>query len=109
MKLIARATDCGSATTAAEIDICRWWLDKERALVQPDLIVTLGASALRGVTGKSASITSMRGAVHELKGGTKLLATIHPSFLLRLPDRERAAKERALFVADLALARKLTA
>ena len=95
--------------TAAEIDICRWWLDKERALVQPDLIVTLGASALRGVTGKSASITSMRGAVHELEGGTKLLATIHPSFLLRLPDRERAAKERALFVADLALARKLAA
>lgn len=95
--------------TAAEIDICRWWLDKERALVQPDLIVTLGASALRGVTGKSASITSMRGAVHELEGDTKLLATIHPSFLLRLPDRERAAKERALFVADLALARKLAA
>ena len=95
--------------TAAEIDICRWWLDKERALVQPDLIVTLGASALRGVTGKSASITSMRGAVHELEGGTKLIATIHPSFLLRLPDRERAAKERALFVADLALARKLAA
>lgn len=95
--------------TTGEIDICRWWLDKERALVQPDLIVTLGASALRGVTGKSASITSMRGAVHELEGGTKLIATIHPSFLLRLPDRERAAKERALFVADLALARKLAA
>ncbi|MBD3732925.1 MAG: UdgX family uracil-DNA binding protein [Sphingopyxis sp.] len=95
--------------TTGEIDICRWWLDKERALVQPDLIVTLGASALRGVKGKSASITSMRGAVHELEGGTKLIATIHPSFLLRLPDRERAAKERALFVADLALARKLAA
>lgn len=95
--------------TTAEIDICRWWLDKERALVQPDIIVTLGASALRGVTGKSASIQSMRGTVHELAGGTKLIATIHPSFLLRLPDRERAAKERELFVADLALARKLAA
>ena len=95
--------------TAGEIDICRWWLDKERALVQPDLIVTLGGSALRGVTGKSASIASMRGAVHELAGGTKLIATIHPSFLLRLPDRERAAQERAAFVADLARARKLAA
>jgi DNA polymerase len=95
--------------TTAEIDVCRWWLDKERALVQPDIIVTLGASALRGVTGKSASIKSMRGAVHELEGGTKLIATIHPSFLLRLPDRERAAKEREMFVADLALARKLAA
>jgi probable DNA metabolism protein len=94
--------------TAGEIDICRWWLDKERALVKPDLIVTLGASALRGVTRKSASIASMRGAVHDL-GGSKLIATIHPSFLLRLPDRERAAEERAAFVADLALARKLAA
>ncbi|MDR6832659.1 MULTISPECIES: UdgX family uracil-DNA binding protein [unclassified Sphingopyxis] len=95
--------------TAGEIDICRWWLDKERAVVQPDLIVTLGGSALRGVTGKSASIASMRGAVHELAGGTKLIATIHPSFLLRLPDRARAAEERAAFVADLARARKLGA
>lgn len=95
--------------TAGEIDICRWWLDKERALVQPDLIVTLGGSALRGVTGKSTSVTSMRGAVHELGGGAKLVATIHPSFLLRLPDRERAARERAAFVADLAQARKLAA
>ncbi len=95
--------------TAGEIDVCRWWLDKERAFVQPDLIVTLGGSALRGVTGKSANINSMRGAVHELEGGSKLIATIHPSFLLRLPDRERAAEERKAFVADLVLARKLAA
>jgi len=95
--------------TTGEIDICRWWLDKERALVQPELIVTLGGSALRGVTGKSASITSMRGTVHELAGGTKLIATIHPAFLLRLPDHDRAAEERAVFVADLARARKLAA
>ena len=95
--------------TTGEIDICRWWLDKERAFVQPDLIVTLGGSALRGVTGKSASVKSMRGATHELEGGTKLIATIHPSFLLRLPDRERAAEERKAFVADLIRARKLAA
>ncbi|WP_366652646.1 UdgX family uracil-DNA binding protein [Sphingopyxis sp. RIFCSPHIGHO2_12_FULL_65_19] len=95
--------------TTGEIDICRWWLDKERAFVQPDMIVTLGASALRGVMGKSASIKSMRGAVHELEGGSKLIATIHPSFLLRLPDRERAAEERVMFVADLIRARKLAA
>lgn len=95
--------------TTGEIDICRWWLDKERALVQPDLIVTLGGSALRGVTGKSMSIASMRGAVHELGGGTKLIATIHPSFLLRLPDRARATEERAAFVADLARVRELAA
>ena len=95
--------------TTGEIDLCRWWLDKERALVKPDLIVTLGGSALRGVTGKSASIASMRGAVHELAGGGKLLATIHPSFLLRLPDREGAAEERKAFVADLVRVRQLAA
>jgi len=95
--------------TAGEIDVCRWWLDKERAFVQPELIVTLGGSALRGVTGKSASIASMRGRVHDLAGGGKLLATIHPSFLLRLPDRDRAAEERQAFVADLIRARKLAA
>ena len=95
--------------TTGEIDVCRWWLDKERAFVQPELIVTLGGSALRGVTGKSASIASMRGRVHELPGGGKLLATIHPSFLLRLPDRERAAEERKAFVADLIRARELAA
>ena len=95
--------------TTGEIDICRWWLDKERAFVQPELIVTLGGSALRGVTGKSASIASMRGRVHDLAGGGKLLATIHPSFLLRLPDRERAAEERKAFVADLIRVRELAA
>ena len=51
----------------------------------------------------------MRGALHELEGGSKLIATIHPSFLLRLPDRTRAAEERAMFVADLTRARKLAA
>ena len=71
--------------------------------------MTLGGSALRGVTGKSASIKSMRGSVHELEGGARLIATIHPSFLLRLPDRTRAAEERKAFVADLIRARKLAA
>lgn len=95
--------------TAGEIDACRPWLDKERALVRPDLIVTLGASALRGVIGKSASIQSVRGQLIELGGGTKLIATIHPSFLLRLPDKQKAAEERARFIADLEWARTLVA
>ena len=90
-----------------EIDICRWWLDQERALVQPDLIVSLGGSALRGLTGKSATIASMRGQVHALEGGAQLVATVHPSFLLRLPDKDRAAAERRAFVADLARAKAL--
>jgi len=93
--------------TAGEIDACRWWLNRERRLVRPRLIVTLGATALRGVTGRSASIKSMRGDAVELEGGVRLIATIHPSFLLRMPDRARAARERQALVADLVRARKL--
>ena len=93
--------------SAGEIDICRWWLDQERALVRPDIIVSLGGSALRGLTGKSASISSMRGKVHALEDGAQLVATVHPSYLLRLPDREKAAAERANFIADLVSAREL--
>lgn len=92
--------------TAGEIDICRWWLDMERELVKPDLIVSLGASALRGLTGKSSTIGSVRGKPIVLDGGEQLIATIHPSFLLRLPDRERAARERAAFVADIVNAKQ---
>lgn len=95
--------------TAGEVDACRWWLDKERRLVHPALIVTLGATALRGVTGRSASVRSMRGEAVELEDGATLVATIHPSFLLRMPDRARAARERAGFVADLVRARTLAA
>lgn len=90
-----------------EIDICRWWLDQERTLVQPAIIVSLGGSALRGLTGKSSSISAMRGTTHRLGGGAQLVATVHPSFLLRLPDRERAAAERRAFVADLAKAKAI--
>lgn len=91
--------------TAGEIDICRWWLDQERQLVKPDVIIALGSSALRGLTGKSSSIASMRGRPITLPDGARLIATIHPSYLLRLPDRDRAAAERAAFITDLAQAR----
>lgn len=93
--------------STGEIDICRWWLDMERELVKPDLIVSLGGSALRGLTGKSASISSMRNKPITLDGGERLIATIHPSYLLRLPDKERAAQERAYFVADIVKSRQL--
>ena len=47
--------------TAKEIDVCRWWLDSERALVQPQLVLALGASAARGVLGKTISVQKERG------------------------------------------------
>ena len=87
--------------SAGEIDMCRWWLERERELVQPRLILTLGASALRGITGRSQSIEQARAAPHSLADGTQLWSTVHPSYLLRLdgPGRVREAQR---FAADLA-------
>ncbi|HZP21568.1 MAG TPA: UdgX family uracil-DNA binding protein [Bauldia sp.] len=87
-----------------EIDICRWWLDFERRFVRPKVVVALGASGLRAITGRTASITSMRGTLHTLADGTMLSVTVHPSFLLRMPDRALAKAEYADFVRDLAAA-----
>lgn len=89
-----------------EIDRCRWWVDLERHFVRPKIVVAMGATAIRGVTGRSASITSLRGAPKPLGDGSKLIATIHPSYLLRMPDRQAAEVEYGRFVADLRLALK---
>lgn len=87
--------------TAKEIDICRWWLEGERAIVKPRLTLALGASAARGLLGKTVSIARSRGQPHVLEEGGELWITAHPSYLLRLDGEARAEQER-LFQADLA-------
>jgi len=87
--------------TGKEIDICRWWLDGERAIVKPQLLLALGGSAARGLLGKTVTIGKMRGAPHALEGGGELWVTAHPSYLLRLKDEMKERQER-LFHADLA-------
>lgn len=87
-----------------EIDVCRWWLDLERKFVHPAVIVALGATAIRAVTGRSATVTSLRGRPAPLPDGAALIATIHPSYLLRMPDRSAAEAEFGHFVGDLKLA-----
>ncbi len=84
-----------------EINHCRWWLKREIDLVQPELIVALGATAARSLTGKNIPITANRSQIFESLEGVPVLVTIHPSFLLRLPDAEAAELERKKFVADL--------
>lgn len=86
--------------TAKEIDICRWWLDGERGRVQPRLILALGASAARGVLGKTVSIQKARGQAIALEDGAELWIAPHPSYLLRLDGEARAAQEK-LFAQDL--------
>ena len=92
---------------AGEIEACRFWLDLEREFVKPRVIVAMGATALRGVLGKVATIASMRGEPITLEDGTLLVVTVHPSYLLRLPDRDQAAVELERFEADLKLVAKL--
>jgi DNA polymerase len=74
---------------AYEIERCHVWYDAERALVKPDLVVALGATAARSVMGKVVTITRLRGKVHTLDDGTRALVTIHPSWLLRMDDDEQ--------------------
>lgn len=86
----------------AEIDMCRWWLEREIDLVQPRLILALGASAARSLLGRNVSIGRARGRWMDLPGQRQLLISYHPSYLLRLDDSARAAP-LALLRADLAL------
>jgi probable DNA metabolism protein len=92
---------------AGEIQACSFWLNLEREFVRPRLIVAMGATAVRGVLGKTATISSLRGKPLELEDGTMVLVTVHPSYLLRLPDRDQAAVELERFEADLRLAQTI--
>jgi DNA polymerase len=87
--------------TSKEIDICRFWVEGERAIVQPKLILAMGASAARGMLGKTVSISKARGTPHTLEDGSELWVTAHPSYLLRLDGPARDEQSR-LFDADLA-------
>jgi probable DNA metabolism protein len=85
----------------AEITACRWWLETERALVRPDLTVALGASAAQALLGRRVTIGRERGRIAALPQGGALWITVHPSYLLRLPDEAAKTREYAKFVADL--------
>jgi probable DNA metabolism protein len=86
--------------SASEIDRCRCWLDRELALVESPLVVTLGASALRAVAGPSARLAEMRGRPVAI-GARTLLPTVHPAYLLRLPDPAAKERETCAFAGDL--------
>jgi DNA polymerase len=85
----------------AEIEACRWWQEQERALIRPPLTVALGATAARSLTGKTLTISKAREAPLMLADGSECWVTVHPSFLLRIPEEERRREERARFVEDL--------
>lgn len=90
-----------SKPDAGEITACRWWIEQELALVKPRITVALGATAARSLFGKAVTIGRERGRPHDLPEIGEAWITVHPSFLLRLPDEQARQDEFAKFVGDL--------
>src|SRR4051812_48616966 len=90
--------------TTPEIRACRRWYERELAAVRPDLVVAMGATAAQSVFGKITPIGKTRGRLIDLPDGRKALVTVHPSYLLRLPDPEARTLEYQRFVEDLKIA-----
>jgi DNA polymerase len=91
--------------TAGEVKRYRWWLDKELDFVGPKIVVALGSTAALALAGHALSIGRTRGEIR--LGDRKGYVTVHPSYLLRIPDA--AEKEDAYrdFVADLRKIRRI--
>ena len=89
---------------AREIAACRPWLEAELRLVRPKLLLCLGSTAGQAIFGPSFRVTRERGKLLSAKLAPKVVATVHPSSLLRQPDEESRQREYAHFVADLRVA-----
>ena len=86
---------------AAEINACRPWLDGEIAMVKPHLLVLLGATAAQALLGRDFRVSVQRGQLMERPGLPPMIATVHPSSILRAPDDETREIEMRAFVQDL--------
>jgi len=91
---------------AYEIERCRWWLENEIRFVKPKLVVALGATAALSVFGKPMPVGKSRGKILELADGLHGLVTVHPSALLRIPDKASKEAEMKRFKRDLLLAKR---
>lgn len=84
-----------------EIEACRWWLARELAAVRPRLVVALGATAAHALLGRPMAIGRNRGRPIPTGDGAPVLITVHPSYILRVPDAGARERERMALVADL--------
>lgn len=91
---------------AGEVQACRWWLDAERRLVRPRVVLALGATAGLAVLGRKLAVMKERGEPIDLDEGSTAILTVHPSYLLRLPNAAVKAEARAQFVSDLKIVRR---
>jgi len=86
---------------AHEINSCRPWLEAEIALVKPIVIVCLGATAAQALLGAQFKVTRQRGQFLESTLAPYIMATVHPSSILRAPDDETRHLEKRQFIDDL--------
>jgi probable DNA metabolism protein len=91
----------------SEIRACRQWYERELSSIKPVLVVAMGATAAQSVFGKITPINKNRGRLIDLEDGTRALVTVHPSYLLRLPDADARAEEYRRFLHDLKIAADL--
>ena len=90
--------------TGREVGACLPWLEKEIELIEPELIVCLGATAAQALLGREFRVTVSRGRAVPTRFGPRGLATVHPSSILRQRTPEEREREMARFVADLEVA-----
>ena len=95
-----------SKPTAREVAACRPWLEAEIAIVAPSMPVCLGATAAQSLMGSKFRLTQHRGELIPTERGPLLLATTHPSAVLRMPDRDLRAEARKQMLADLKVVAK---
>ena len=86
---------------AAELAACRPWLDAELAVVQPKVLVALGATAAQALLGRQFRVTKQRGVPVDSDLAPYVVATVHPSSILRAPDDETRRREMQRFISDL--------
>jgi DNA polymerase len=89
-----------------EVEACHQWLEGELAAVKPALVVALGATAAKALLGPAFRITKDRGKLQRREGLPPVIATFHPSFVLRTLERPEGAEIHRQFIADLRMARK---
>jgi DNA polymerase len=93
--------------SVSEIAACRPWLDAEIASIRPIVVVCLGARAAQALLGKTFRVTAQRGEFIESSLAPYVMATVHPSSILRAPDEESRHSEKQKFIADLKQIKKL--
>jgi uracil-DNA glycosylase len=86
---------------AEELAACRPWLDAELSVLDPRVLVVLGATAAQSLLGRTFRVTKQRGVRVESDLAPNVLATVHPSSILRAPDEAARREAYAAFVADL--------